>query len=78
MMNWLIYFDKKNILDKTYNKEKFYQHILSSGFDNIDCQVYDSWHVIKAHGQEQSIKLFRNAIKDFYKFDNITLHYIGE
>lgn len=77
-MNWLIYFNKKNVTDKNYTKEHFYQHVLMSGFDNIDMQVYDSWGVLKAHGEEKAIKLFKNAIKDFYNLDNITLHYIGQ
>lgn len=76
-MNWLIYFNKKNIIEKTYDKEKFYQHVLSSGFENIDTQVYDSWGILKVYGTEQSIKLFRNTIKDFYTFDNLTVHFIG-
>jgi|JI102314A2RNA_FD_contig_31_3050777_length_2509_multi_3_in_0_out_0_2 hypothetical protein len=76
-MNWLISFNKKNIIEKTYDKEKFYQHVISSGFENIDTQVYDSWGILKVHGTEQSIKLFKNAIKDFYTSDSLTFHFIG-
>jgi len=72
-MTLLIYFEKKNVIDKNFNKETFYQRVLQAGFKAIDLLAYDSWNVLKVTGSKEALDLLKIDLKHFYSVQPNTI-----
>jgi len=73
MMTILIHFNKDNVIEKNFDKERFYQRVIQAGFKAIDLVVYDIWSVLKVTGTQQNLDLLINDLKPFYKIQPNTI-----